>query len=276
LFLYNKLIWLTAGLLMLALTYRLFRFEITGRSAGKRWWQRGQRKSTKIAAAASADKPHTSSVFTPASRLAQFRERMLFEARSVVRSVPFIVILALAVANTLGSMINQGAIYGADLLPVTRAMIDAINSSFAFMILMIVIYYSAELVWRERQVRNHEIIDATPAPSWAFVSSKILAMFIIVLAMFVVSIFTAVIVQAFTGYTNFELGLYAKRLLFFESFNLFLVAVLAVFAQVLTNNKYFGMLLMVLYVISTFVMNSVGLEHNLYSMPAAREPRCRT
>jgi hypothetical protein len=92
---------------------------------------------------------------------------MLFEARSVIKSVPFIVILALAVANTLGSMINQGAIYGADLLPVTRAMIDSINSAFTWMILMIVIYYSAELVWRERQVRNHEIIDATPAPSWA-------------------------------------------------------------------------------------------------------------
>jgi ABC-type transport system involved in multi-copper enzyme maturation permease subunit len=189
---------------------------------------------------------------------------MAFEARSVIKSVPFIVILALGVANTLGALINQGAVYGADLLPVTRAMINSINGAFTFMILVIVVYYSAELVWRERQVRTNEIIDATPTPSWAFVMSKLLAMFIIVLAMFLVSILTAVIVQAATGYTNFELGLYVQRLLFYQSLNLFLISVLAIFVQVLTNNKYFGMLLMVLYVISTIVLDSMGFEHNLY------------
>ena len=89
-------------------------------------------------------------------------------------------------------------------------------------------------------------------------------MFIIVIAMFVVSILTALIVQATTGYTNFELGLYAERLLFYQSINLFLVAVLAVFVQVLSNNKYFGMLLMVLYIISTMVLDGLGFEHNLY------------
>ena len=269
LFLYNKLIWLAAGLAMLGLTLRLFRFEVAGRASPKRWWQRWSPKKNNLPEksqllAAPVAKPLVSPAFTTATSLAQFRTRMLFEARSVIKSIPFIVILAMAVANTLGSMINQGAIYGADLLPVTRAMIDAINSAFTFMILMIVIYYSAEIVWRERQVRNHEIIDATPAPSWVFVTSKLLAMFIIVLAMFLVSILTAVIVQAATGYTNFELGLYAQRLLFYESTTLFLISVLAVFAQVLTNNKYFGMLLMVLYIVSTFVMDNIGLEHNLY------------
>jgi len=264
LFLYNKIIWFLAGLGLLALTHRLFRFEVIGRSAKKRWWHRLRKKEKDQAAPVPAQKPSALPAFDTGTRLAQFRVRMMFEARSVIKSVPFIVILALAVANTLGAMINQGAIYGADLLPVTRAMIDAINGSFTFMILMIVIYYSAELVWRERQTGNHEIIDATPAPSWAFMSSKLLAMFIIVISMFLVSILTAVIVQAATGYSNFELGLYVQRLLFYQSLNLFLVSVLAVFVQVLTNNKYFGMLLMVLYIIATFVLDNIGLEHNLY------------
>ena len=264
LFLYNKLIWLGAGLIMLALTHRLFRFEVSGRTPARRWWRFWARKSRTVSTAVTVEKPGVKPLFSNRTRLLQFRTRMLFEARSVIKSVPFIVILALAVANTLGAMINQGAIYGADLLPVTRAMIDAINGAFTFMILMIVIYYSAELVWRERQTRTNEIIEATPAPSWAFVVSKLLAMFLIVVAMFLASIVTALIVQAASGYSNFEIGLYAQRLLFYQCINLFLVSVLAIFFQVLTNNKYLGMLLMVLYIISTFVMDNIGLEHNLY------------
>jgi ABC-type transport system involved in multi-copper enzyme maturation permease subunit len=263
LFLWSRLIWGSAGLAMLGVALWLFRFDVSPRRKRKKWFRRKQ-KSLPPAAPVSDRSPAVALSFDGRARWAQFRTRMRFEAVAVVKSVPFIVILFLAVANTAGGMINQGGIYGADLLPVTRAMINTINGSFTFMIWFIIIYYAAELVWRERQVRTNEIIDATPAPNWTFVFSKLTAMFIVVLSMFVVSILTAVIVQAIKGYTNFELGLYALRLLFFQSINLFLLSVLAVFLQVLTNNKYFGMLLMVLYVISTFVMSNLGFEHNLY------------
>lgn len=264
LFLYNRLIWLAAGMVMLAITLRVFRFEVVAKAPRKRWWHRLRKNTETQEQAVSIEKPLATPLFTTGARLSQFRTRMMFEARSVIKSVPFIVILVLAIANTLGVMINRGAIYGANLLPVTRAMIDAINGSFTFMILMIVIYYSGELVWRERQVKNHEIIDATPSANWIFILSKMLAMLLIILAMFVVSILTAMVVQMFSGYSNFELGMYAQRLLFFEALNFSLIAVLAIFFQVLTNNKYFGMLLMVLYIVSTFVLDNIGLEHNLY------------
>ncbi len=267
LFLYGKLIWAVVGLLLIALTLKVFRFDAS--ESGSRWQFRG-RKSRGQAAEATAQakfartQTEVVQTFGTRAKLAQFRTRMAFEAKGVVKSVPFIVILFLATANTLGILINQGAFYGTDLLPVTRAMIKSINSGFTFMIFFIVIYYSAELVWRERQFKTQEIIDATPAPSWAFVFSKLMGMLIIVLAMFVVSIVTAMIVQLFSGYTNFELALYAKRLLLYQSVNIFLIAILAVFVQVLTNNKYLGMLIMVLYLISTLVISSLGFEHNLY------------
>jgi ABC-type transport system involved in multi-copper enzyme maturation permease subunit len=268
LFLWNKVIWISVGLALLALTLKVFRFEVS--TASKRRWFRKKPSAPESQAESTttrpepADRPPSNPVFDGPSMLAQFRTRMMFEAKAVVKSVPFIVILVLATANSLGGMINQGAIYGTDLLPVTRALINSINSTFTFMILFIVIYYSSELVWRDRQVKTSEIIDATPAPNWVFVLSKLIAMFIIVISMFLVSILTAVIVQTATGYTNFELGLYASRLLLYQSSNLFLVSVLAVFAQVLTNNKYFGMLIMVLYIIGTQVLSNLGFEHNLY------------
>ena len=54
-------------------------------------------------------------------------------------------------------------------------MIQALDGAFTFFALIIAIYYAGELVWRERERRTHEIIDATPVPDWAFVAPKTLA-----------------------------------------------------------------------------------------------------
>ena len=54
-------------------------------------------------------------------------------------------------------------------------MIQALSGVFPFMTLIIAIYYAGELVWRERERRTHEIIDATPVPDWTFVAPKTLA-----------------------------------------------------------------------------------------------------
>ena len=252
---------------MLGITLKLFHFQVGPRKAGRksRFKFPWRRKSRDESAPAPISPPVVNPVFDNSGQLKQFATRVRFEVRSVVKSVPFVVILALGVANTLGAMINRGGIYGTDLLPVTRAMINAINGSFTFMILMIVIYYSAELVWRERQARTNEIIDATPAPSWAFVVSK--------LARHVRD--RAVHVRGQHHHCRHRAGLRglfqlragpvcAAAPVLPEHQPVPGVHVLAIFVQVLTNNKYFGMLLMVLYIISTIVMNSLGFEHNLY------------
>jgi ABC-type transport system involved in multi-copper enzyme maturation permease subunit len=269
LYLWSRLIWIGVGILMIALTLKFFRFDAGGRRRRKR--KSRQPEAATPTASAALPAPAVHPAFGPASQLTQFLTRVRFEAAGVVKSVPFIVILFLAVANSLGGLINQGALYGTDLLPVTRAMINTINSTFTWMIFVIIVYYAAELVWRERQVKTQEIIDASPTPNWAFVYSKLAAMVVVIVAMFVVSIATAMIVQAFSGYTNFELGLYIRRLLIYQTTNLFLVSVLAIFTQVLTNNKYFGMLLMVLYMIGINVLSNLGFENLLYQY-AGRPP----
>jgi hypothetical protein len=56
----------------------------------------------------------------------------------------------------------SGEIYGAPVLPVTRIMITQLIGGFVVISLIIAIYYSGELVWRDRDRRMHEIVDATP------------------------------------------------------------------------------------------------------------------
>ena len=71
--------------------------------------------------------------------------------------------MAFGIFNTVGALINVGGVFGTDVYPVTRMMINYISGTFSLVLIIVAIYYTAELVWRERQVKINEVLDATPA-----------------------------------------------------------------------------------------------------------------
>jgi ABC-2 type transport system permease protein len=73
---------------------------------------------------------------------------------------------------------------------------------------VIAMFYAGELVWRERDRRVHEIVDATPLPNWAYVVPKTLAMAIVLSAMLLTNVAAAVLFQLSAGFTEVELGKY--------------------------------------------------------------------
>ena len=106
----------------------------------------------------------------------------------------------------------------------------------------------------------HEIIDSTPAPDWAFVVPKILAISIVLFATLAASVLAAIAVQALKGYFDFEIGKYLVWYVLPTTVGVVMFAVLAIFMQTLVPHKTFGWMLMLLFV--------VGADH-------ARPPRLR-
>ena len=92
----------------------------------------------------------------------------------VFKSPAYFVLLALGLANAMGSLwfATEADQYGGVLYPVTRILLQPLIGAFGLIPMIIAIYYSGELVWREREKKTHEIIDATPVPDWAFVAPK--------------------------------------------------------------------------------------------------------
>ena len=86
-------------------------------------------------------------------------------------------------------------IYGTDNYPVTRVMMHTIDGAYSIMPAIIVIVYAAELMWRERRFRFNEITDSTPTPSWVFITSKFLAMMVVILSLAIVAIVAAALSQ---------------------------------------------------------------------------------
>jgi ABC-2 type transport system permease protein len=258
----NRVLWFAISFGLFALAYRIFRFETRGAKTDK--------KDT-AKARATDPAPTAGAVALPArfgpgtgwrQLLALARHDMVF----VFRSPAFIVLLLIGVLNAFAGLWFATSILGTEIYPVTRVMIQRLQGAFALFPLLIAIYYGGELVWRDRQQRMHEIIDSTPAPDWMHVAPKILAIVLVLAATLAASVVTAVSVQAFRGYFTFEIGHYLAWYLVPLLILVVQLAVLSVFVQVLVPQKFIGWAVMLLYLVATLSLNSLGLERELYSL----------
>ncbi|MEQ8858612.1 MAG: M1 family aminopeptidase [Pseudomonadales bacterium] len=268
----NRLIWGGAALLVLVLTASRFRFAPgrTSRSSRLRWPRRP-------APGAAPTSSSTWPVLTPADgwrvQAARLWSQLRMDVRGVVRSVPFYVLLAFGMFNVLGGFF--GAIsqaFGTPVLPVTGMMIRVMEGSFMFVVLIIIIYYSGELVHRERQHRVADIVDAAPHPSGITVLAKVGALWFVISALLLVVMATSMAVQAFNGYFEFEPGLYLVSLFGVIGFWFYLLAILAVLVQVVAPGKFAGMLGFLLLVLGLQTLPSLGFEHNLYLFSGPNAP----
>lgn len=263
--LWNRLGVLAASAALLALAYPLYR-PAAQPGAKVRADARGDEAAPGLRATAGAGPRRPTPTFDGATARAQLLARTRLDMQQVFGSPVFLILLGLGLLNALISLsVSTGTTsYGGALWPVTRVMITILQGAFTFFPMIIAIFFAGELVWRERDRRTHEIIDATPVPDWAFVAPKTLAVGLVLLATLLVSVVAAIAVQLFKGYTDIELGKYLLWYVAPEAADLLLIAALGVFLQAISPNKFVGWGLMVAYIIATIALPNWGLEHNLY------------
>jgi hypothetical protein len=187
-----------------------------------------------------------------------------FEILGVMRSPVFVALLGFAFLNQLIGLWLAGDDTVTVVYPVTRVMIQTLLEQFTTIPLFIAAFYAGELVWRDRERRIYEIIDATPSPDWALLIPKILAIALILLAMGMVSIGAAIAVQLLKGFTAIEYLKYFTWFLAPWFLTMVMYAVLAVFVQTLVPHKFVGLLIMLLYFVAETILPTMGFESHLY------------
>ncbi len=257
--LWSRLLWLAMAGLFLLLACRRYDFTSQVRTA---------RELSEPESAPPSEAAETVSLPSPgfgaATAMLQLRERGRLEMKLVFGSPLFLVLLVLGLLHSAASLLFGGDMYGTPTLPVTRETIPVLITSFAIVPVIVATYYSGELVWRERDRKLHEIIDAAPLPNWAFLAPKMLAIALVLLTMLLLSTAVAIATQLAEGFTDVEPRKYLFWYVLPIGFDLILLAVLAVFIQALSPHKYVGWGVTLLYVILRMVSRSVGLDHNLY------------
>ncbi|MGI9264875.1 MAG: ABC transporter permease, partial [Gammaproteobacteria bacterium] len=206
LFLYNRLLWSGIALLLVGATYWIFRFDTETRKSRKLRKQKEALQSTAEPVEINQAMPVVAPVFNTMTMWRQLWLRVRFEVWSVVRSVPFLVLVVLSIVMATGSFISLDQILGTSVWPVTRVMTNIMSGTFTLAIIIIVVYYGAEIVWQEHQLGFNEILDATPTPNWVFAGSKLIAILLVMVVLLAVGVVVSMLVQFFSGYTNFEFG----------------------------------------------------------------------
>jgi aminopeptidase N len=260
LLLWNR-VWVTVlALALLAGAYLAFRFERRPRQAP------AAAPPAPEPGAPAATRPHLEPRFDTRTVLDQIIARTRLDMGQVFSSPGFVILLTLGVILVVSNIWrpDQLTLYGTGIRPVTRAMVETVSGNFSIFAILIAVYYAGDLVWRERDRRTHEMIDSAPVPGWAFVLPKTLAITLVLLGALVVAALTAMIAQVVQGYFDIEPGKYLFWYVLPWTIDMFQMAALAVFLQVLSPHKTVGWGLMVLYIVAILVLPGLGLEHHLY------------
>jgi ABC-type transport system involved in multi-copper enzyme maturation permease subunit len=235
LLLWNRLLWMTVSGLVFAFAYNRFSFSERNKKA------KPAASLTEVATVPVVPLPSIQPSFGVSAGFQQFAGSVSTEFFGVVKSTAFIVILLASLLNLIPSLIfsaNEG--YGNQSFPVTYWVCDIIAGSLYIFLVGMVTYYAGVLVWKERDARMDEIVDATPHPDWSEFAAKFSALLGIVMIILCIAILSGMATQAAHGYTRFQLGLYAKSILILDFSRFFFLSILAFLIHVLSPNKYVG------------------------------------
>ncbi|UCG31042.1 MAG: ABC transporter permease [candidate division WOR-3 bacterium] len=261
--LWNRVLWSAIGVAMLVFAY--VRFKPT--------FVTSERKRRSAVVDAEEHEVSTSYMTLPAATrqfsigagIRQLLGQTKIEFFGIVKNLYFVVIVVLGIGFIMVvGLENIGQIYGTTTYPVTYEVLEITAGTFSLFMLVIIVLFSGELVWRERDKNVAQIYDSLPVADWLSFLSKLGALVLVTALLLFVVMLCGIFMQAVLGYYNFEVGQYLKELYGLRFIELIWYCVLALFVQVLVNNKYLGHFVMVAFYILVVSAYGFGLQHSLY------------
>ena len=277
----NRLLWTVAAVAILGLFYSRFRFSDRPGLATSRWGFGSKRSqggevmggvqtgesgdgmfptATAGQQAIGGYRPSDAGGFSW-SRLGHL---IWAETKGVVTSQAFLIIVILGMLNMAGSLASFKDLFDSRQYPVTYNMVDLIRGGFYLFLIGLITFYSGVILWRGRDARMQEIIDATPTGTVSFLVAKVVAMLLAIGLILLSTIVVGVTAQTLAGYTRYELPVYFKSLMVLDWLQFAFMAVSAILLQVLLNQRYaayFGFILVL--VLFAFAPLLSGVTSNL-------------
>lgn len=263
----NRLLWLAMASIVLTLSFLYFRFDV-GAAGLNRWLRRKQKQPGESIPARTAlprpaiERSAAAPTYTPSSQL---RSQLRTDVAYLLRSPLFLLILLLGAVSVINDFAaHVGPVMNTPLAPATSTMLGFFRIGLIQYILIIAIFYSGALLHRERESGIAEIVGASPTPDWVLPLSKTLALCAIVGVLLLAIMLISIGLQAANGQTNFELGLYLRTVFVYNGFYYGMLCVLAMFIQIVVQNKWLGMLLILAVNAVLLGLEPAGFEHLLY------------
>ncbi|WP_217606451.1 M1 family aminopeptidase [Chitinophaga sp. GbtcB8] len=254
-FLLNRLLWTGFALTLLAVCYRFFAFRLTLGTV---------KKTVTTAQQEAVIQPcYNVTVHTQGWKytLSVFYSQLKQEVWFVCKHIPFMALLLLWIfLYTVELKDSLAGPYGIHFYPVTGYLAEAMRTVRPALLLLI--FYAAELLTREKAANMQPLVYSTPAPGAVIWAAKCVTLALLVAILITANIGIGLGLQLANAYYQPQWAVYVS-LYYYSGLPLFLFAVLILVIQTLTPNKYLGMLLNLFVVALIIFSRRLGIEHYL-------------
>ena len=159
----NRLVWGAVGLGVFFASYKLFQRGIVSKTA----------KVPAIEEDSAVDVQKTVPTLAPGKGgFGAFLTRFKYEYLTTVRSVAFLVLMALAVALFALVLFVTITLSASGTILTNSFMAAAAYGSLILPLQICIVFFSGEIVWRDKTYGFNEIIDATPVRNWPLMLGK--------------------------------------------------------------------------------------------------------
>lgn len=259
---HSKLFWSSLGVLILSFGYRKFSFSSLAQKPKKQL--KLKRNSNSNLDKKNNIIPSITINSELKAQCIQLHQLIKFYTLSLLKETSFWAIVICGIIIILINSVNLGTLYGVDSYPATHFIIAELQEMSMYFFIIILLFYSGELVWKERNNKMFILNDATLISSIINQISKYAALINIYIVIMLSLIFMGIMYQTFSGYYKFELGVY-----FFGFFVeilpfLLLYTFIAFFFQSISKNKFVGIIFTLIFFILINVLSAFGFNHSLF------------
>jgi hypothetical protein len=201
---------------------------------------------------------------SPWNTLRLLGRQLLFESKAAFKNIYFISLALGGFVLILTTAQHMSEVFGTTTWPVTYDILESTVTTFILFLNAILIFYSGELLWRERQSHMHQILDALPQPAWLPLLGKFLALQLIILSLLALCGLTSMGIQLAHGYTKFEIDQVAKTLLLITYPRYLILSSFFFAIHVLVDNKYLGHTVCAAFLLAHLILPLLDFSQALY------------
>lgn len=250
----NRIIWLAISIGVLVFTYNKFEFVAFLEKKRNKHEVRSERtdiidynlKAPKITL-------YTNKLFT----FSQCITISWRDFKKIIFHPAFIILTILALSEIISNFVGSLGSQTGHSYPFTSWYIRQTVHIWIYMLPM-TIFFGGMLVWKEKDNRTDEIINTLPIPNWFNYVNKLMTLTGIYILYLGLTMLAGIATQIFLfDFTDVEIGLYIKRLFGVDFFIFLHMAIIVLFIQNLSSNKYVGFFWCALFFVADLLIFGV-------------------
>ncbi len=259
--LYNKLFWVAIGIIAMIYGYKKFNFNVVKEKKAKKNQKLVIKRTNEVNDVVI---PQVKKQYGLLSKWNQLKQFTWFYFTSIFKQSSFWGIVICGMIIILINSVNLGTVYGVDSYPATYFIVEELKETSMYFFIVLLVFYSGELVWKERGAKLDLIYDATPMSNFIKLLGKYIGLNLIYVVLIFALIGSGIIFQTLNGYYKYEFQVYLSGFFLEILPFLALYTCIAFFIQSIVNHKFLGIMLVIVFFIANIVLGLFGFDHDLY------------